>query len=114
MKRNSFDAPYDYVTSALSSARESARKIAALWRDHQDKVTAGEIAKVDGGSNIHIQESIDKDLRSEIETFLNAATRCLKTGMQNIARELGTSIGFLFQQKGYFRKGHRGSSGYGS
>lgn len=104
-KRNSFDEPYDYVTSALSSTRDSARKVAALWKDHQDKVASGEIAKIDGGGSIHVQESIDKDLRSEIETFLNAATRCLKTGMQNIARELGANIGFLFQQKDSFEKG---------
>ena len=103
-KRNSFDAPYDYVTSALSSTRDSARKLAALWNGHQDKVASGEIAKIDGGGNIHVQESIDKDLRSEIETFLNAATRCLKTGMQNIARELDANIGFLFQQKDSFEK----------
>jgi hypothetical protein len=104
-KRDSFDAPYDYVTSALSSTRDSARKLAALWNGHQDKVASGEIAKIDGAGNIHVQESIDKDLRSEIETFLNAATRCLKTGMQNIARELDANIGFLFQQKDSFEKG---------
>lgn len=104
-KRNDFDVPYDYVTSALSSTRDSSRKLAGLWKDHQDKVASGKIAKIDGGGNIHVQESIDKDLRSEIETFLNAATRCLKTGMQNIARELGANIGFLFQQKDAFERG---------
>lgn len=103
-KRNSFDASYDYVTSALSSSRDSARKLVALWNGHQDKVASGEIAKINGG-NIHVQESIDKDLRSEIETFLNAATRCLKTGMQNILRELDVDIGFQFQQKAAFEKG---------
>ena len=105
VKRNSFDGPYDYVTSALTSTRESAQKLAALWNGHRDKTASGEIAKIDAGGNIHIQESVDKDLRSEIETFLNAATRCLKTGMQNIARELGVNIGFLFQQKDSFEKG---------
>ena len=103
-ERNSFDAPYDYVTSALSSTRDFARKLAALWNGHQDKVASGEIAKIDGRGNIHVQESIDKDLRSEIETFLNAATRCLKTGMQNILRALDANIGFLFQQKETFEK----------
>jgi hypothetical protein len=104
-KRNSFDAHYDYVTSALTSTRDSARKLAKLWKDHQDKVDSGEVAKIDGSGNIHVQESIDKELRSEIETLLNAATRCLKTGMQNIALELGANIGFLFQQKDSFEKG---------
>jgi hypothetical protein len=69
-KRNTFDAFYDYVTSALSGTRESGQKLAALWNGHQEKVTSGEIAKVDAAGNIHIQESVDKDLRSEIETFL--------------------------------------------
>lgn len=104
-KRNSFDEPYDYVTSALTSARESAQKLATLWHGHQAKVASGAIARIDAGGNLHIQESIDKDLRSEIETFLNSATRCLKTGMQQIARELGINMGFLFQQKDSFEKG---------
>ena len=103
-KRDSFDTPYDYVTSALSSARDSARKLGRLWNAHGEKVASGEIAKIDGG-NIHVQESIDRHLRSEIETFLNAATRCLKTGMQNIASELGMNIGFLFQKQGSFENG---------
>jgi hypothetical protein len=104
-KRNSFDKLYDYVTSALSSTRESAQRLAALWNGHQEKVASGEISKIDASGNIHIQESVDKDLRSDIETFLNSATRCLKTGMQQIARELGVNIGFLFQQKDSFEKG---------
>lgn len=104
-KRNSFDAPYDYVTLALSTTRESAKKLAALWKNHQEKVASGEITKIDAGGNIRIQESVDKDLRSEVETFLNAATRCLKTGMQNIANELGVNIGFLFKQKVAFERG---------
>lgn len=103
--RDSFDTPYDYVTSALSSTRDSARKLATIWNEHQAKLAAGKIAKIDGGGNIRVHDSIDKDLRSEIETFLNAATRCMKTGMQNIARELGANIGFLFQQKDSFDKG---------
>jgi hypothetical protein len=104
-KRNAFDSPYEYVTSALSSTRDCNRRITALWNDHQQKVASGEIASIDAGGNIHIQEIVDKGLRSEIETFLNAATRCLKTGMQNIARELSVNIGFLFQQKDFFENG---------
>ena len=104
-KRNSFDVLYDYMTSALSSTRESAQKLGALWNDHQEKVASGEIAKIDVRGNINIQESVDRDLRSEIETFLNAATRCLKTGMQNIGHELGVDIGFLFKQNNSFENG---------
>jgi hypothetical protein len=104
LKRNTFDEPYDYVTTALSSARESAQKLAQIWNGHQEEVASGKIVKIDSGGNIHIQESVDKNLRSEIETFLNAATRCLKTGMQNIARELGMNIGFMFQKNDSFER----------
>lgn len=50
------------------------------------------------GSLVQITESIDRELRSEVETFLNAAARALKTGVQNLGNELGVEIGFLFQQ----------------
>lgn len=103
-KRDGFDKTYDYVTSALSSARSSAQKLKKIWEDHARKVETGEVAKL-VGRDIHVQENIDKELRSEIETFLNAATRCLKTGMQNISKELGVSIGFLFQKADAFENG---------
>ncbi len=103
-KRAVFDKTYDYVSSALSSSRSSCEALGKLWKDHAQKVEKGEVAKL-LGRDIHIEENIDKELRSEIETSLNAATRCLKTGMQTIASELGVDIGFLFQKPGAFEKG---------
>jgi hypothetical protein len=103
-ERDGFDKTYDYVSSALSTARSSAQAISKLWNDHSQKVEKGEVAKL-VGRDIHVAENIDKELRSEIETFLNATTRCLKTGMQNIANELEANIGFLFQKPSAFEKG---------
>jgi hypothetical protein len=102
-KRDGFDRPYEYVTSALSSARSSAQKIVALWESHARKVGTGEIVRYQG-SHIQIAENIDRELRSEIESFLNTAARALKTGMQNLSKELGVDIGFLFQHPDTFER----------
>jgi hypothetical protein len=102
-KREEFDRSYDYVTSALSSVRSSAQKIAALWEGHVRKVATGEIVRYQG-AHIEITDNIDRELRSEIETFLNAAVRALKTGLQNLGKELGVNIGFLFQQPDTFER----------
>ena len=106
----SFDTPFDYMTTALSSSRSSAKKLAELWAGHEQKVVSVKLPTSAPGGNIHVLESIDKDLRSEIETFLNAATRCLKTGMQNIARLLGVNIGFSVSTTGFVRERHRAAS----
>lgn len=102
--RENFDKLYDYMSSALMNARTASQKIAHLWEDHARKVAAGEIVRFEG-RNIHIAENIDKELRTEVENFLNATTRGLKTGMQNIGNELEVNIGFLFKQKDAFERG---------
>lgn len=104
VSREEFDKLYEYVTSALFNARDSSQKIGELWEDHARKVRTGEIVRHQG-QHIHIAENIDKDLRTEAESFLNAATRALKTGMQNLGRELRVDVGFLFQQQAAFEKG---------
>lgn len=102
-KRANFDRLYEYVTSALSSVRASSQKIVELWESHARKVGMGEIVRYQG-AHIQITENIERDLRTEIESFLNAAARALKTGMQNIGKELGVEIGFLFQQSDTFER----------
>jgi hypothetical protein len=102
--REEFDKLYEYVTSALFNARDASQKIGELWEGHARKVTTGEIVRHQG-QHIHIAENIDRDLRTEVESFLNAATRAFKTGMQNLGKELGVDVGFLFQQQGTFEKG---------
>jgi hypothetical protein len=55
--------------------------------------------------DVRINESIDKTLKSEVEAFLNSAARALKTGMQDIGKELGVNIGFLFRKQDSFENG---------
>ena len=106
-KRDGFDKLYDYMSSALSNARDSAREIARLWDEHAKKVASGEIIEF-VGRDVRINESIDKKLKSEVEAFLNSAARALKTGMQDIGKELGVQIGFLFQKQDSFDNGIAG------
>jgi hypothetical protein len=102
--REKFDKLYDFVTSAVSTARAASQDIARMWDEHARKIAIGEIVRRQG-PHIHIEESIDKDLRREVESFLNAATRALKTGMQNLGKSLSVDISFLFKKPDTFAKG---------
>jgi hypothetical protein len=100
-KRDKFDKPFERVFSSLMNARSTAKEMAELWEGHARKVTSGEIARLLGRS-IHIDESIDKELRKQVESFLNAAVRALKQGMQDLGNELQVNIGFYVQAAGRF------------
>ena len=65
---------------------------------------SGEIARLQGKA-IHIDESVDKELRKQVESFLNAAVRALKQGVQDLRNELGVNIGFMFKQQAAFEAG---------
>ncbi len=103
-KRDTFDKPYEFVMSSLMNARTTAKEIATLWDEHTRKVISGEIARLQGKA-IHIDESVDKELRKEVESFLNAAVRALKQGMQDLSNELGVNVGFMFKQQPAFEAG---------
>jgi hypothetical protein len=104
-ERDVFDKRYELVMSSLMNARNTARDIAILWNEHLQKVTSGEIARL-RGKTIHIDANIDQPLRKEAESFLVAAARALKQGMQELARDvLGVNIGFMFKQQPAFEAG---------
>lgn len=102
--RSGFDKAHDFVTSAFFTARAARGKIDMMWEGHATKVTSGEVARSQG-PHIKVDESIERPLRQEVETFLNAAVRALKQGMQDVAAALGVDIGFLFKKSGAFEKG---------
>lgn len=102
--RDNFDKAYQFVTSSLLNARTAAQQIIQMWEDHVRKVASGEIARLNGQA-IHIDESIHMELKKEVESFLNAAARVLKQGMQDLATELQANIGFLFQKQATFETG---------
>jgi len=102
--RDTFDKRYEFAISSLMNARTTEKEIANLWREHIRKVASGEIARLQG-KVIHIDENVDKELRKQVESFLNAAVRTTKQGMQDLANELGVNIGFLFKQQSAFETG---------
>lgn len=102
--REEFDRIYESVMSSLFNARTSLQDIVGTWDEHSRKVASGEIAQIRGG-NLHIAESIDRELRRDVESFLNAASRTMKTSLQHLAKYLGLDFGFLFQKQPAFEKG---------
>lgn len=103
-KRNQFDQKYELVLSNLMSARTSMREIAQIWTEHSRKVDSGEIIQ-QSARGFHINESIDRELKREVESFLNAAVRALKNGMQTLTKELQSDIGFFFKKESTFNAG---------
>jgi hypothetical protein len=103
-KRDAFDKRNELVMSPLINARTTAKDVAALWDEHVRKVASGKSARLQGNT-IHIDQNIDKELRKEVESFINAAARALRLGMQDLAKELGINLGFLFKQQRTFEAG---------
>jgi hypothetical protein len=103
-KRDIFDKPYHFVMETLLNTRSTSQEIVQLVAEHFSKLTKGEVGQL-RGHTIHIEETIDKELRKEVETFLNSAVRALKQGMQEVTKALQFNIGFLFQKQHPFERG---------
>jgi hypothetical protein len=67
-------------------------------------VASGEVARVDGRI-VRVDESIEQELRKQVETFLNASVRVVKQGLHDLGRALGLEIGFLLQKQSAFDAG---------
>jgi hypothetical protein len=103
-EKNKFDTLYDVVLSSLRTSRKSVQRVAELWQEHSQKVTSGEIARLHG-QMIHIEGSIDDELRREVEIFVIAAGRTIKEAMQKFTAAAQLEIGFLFQKQAAFDAG---------
>lgn len=101
--REGFDNVYESISTSLISARDTAKDIDELWRDHVQKVTSGTCVRRTAHA-LHIDDNIDRDLRRLTESFLNASTRVLKYGLQQLAIELGTTLAFWFQKQQAFER----------
>lgn len=99
-----FDKPYHFVMETMLNTRSTAQEIIQLVANHFSKLTKGEVGQV-RGLEIHIEKAIDKELRREVETFINSAVRAFKQGMQEMANVLHIDIGFLFKKQGTFENG---------
>ena len=102
--REAFDRPYDAVLKSVFSARDSMRDVITVWREHERKVTAGEVASVDRNA-IRVSENVDRALGRAADAFIVAAARAVKAGLQDVGTALGVSIGFLFQREAGFAAG---------
>lgn len=100
-KRDVFDKPYHFVMETMLNTRSTSQKIVQLVADHFSKLAKGEVGQV-RGLTIQIEKTIDKELRKEVEAFLNSAVRVLKQGMQEITKVLGIKIDFLFKKQSAF------------
>jgi hypothetical protein len=100
-KREEFDKAYQFVLETLMNARTASKEIIQTLTDHIHKVSQGKIARLKGRV-IYIDESIDNELRKQVENFLNIAVRVLKDGMQKLLMVLQLNIGFLYQKQGTF------------
>jgi hypothetical protein len=102
--RTAFDTKYGVATAALFTARSAAQVVEKVWTEHACKVASGEVARLEGRI-VRVDESIEQELRKQVETFLNASVRAVKQGMHDLGRTLGVEIGFLFQKQSLFDAG---------
>ncbi len=102
---DSFDNAYNFALTTMLDVRALATEIIDLVQNHSSRVSSGQIAKVVAGNNMRIDESIDRDLRTKVESFLVAAARVLKKGLQEFSVFLGADIGFLFKKEATFLNG---------
>ncbi len=102
--KDEFDKPYEVVLMTILNTRTTAKEIADLLSQHKEKIAAGSAARLLGRA-IHVDESIDKELRRDVEDFLGSSVRVLKEGMQKVTVALGIDIGFLFKKKKPFEDG---------
>jgi hypothetical protein len=102
--RDDFDKRFESAFSSLRTAREASKSLRKIWQTHLAGVTSGEAARLEGG-NIRVVDSVNKQLSEDFESFLNAAARTVKTGVQGLCSLLGVDIGFLFKKKSAFDSG---------
>jgi len=90
--------------NTLINARTTSKEIAQLLTEHHNKVSQGKIVRLDR-QTIHISESIDDELRKQVEGFLYGSVRVVKDGMQDLLKFLQLNIGFLYKDQGAFNNG---------
>ena len=103
-KRDDFDRRFQSTLSSLMTARAASKSLLEIWTRHRERVSSGEVAQI-AGRNIRVLENIQKQLSDEFESFLNASTRAIKTGVQGLCSFLDVDIGFLFKKRSTFETG---------
>ena len=103
-QRDQFDKAFEGVIAGLESMKDASAAIAGLYRSHSERVARGEVSKIIYG-NIELDESIDRELRKQVEIVISVAGRVFKDRTQDVLRSLNLNIGFLYKQQAAFAKG---------
>ena len=83
----------------LLNTRTASQGIIQMVDEHFNKLAKGQIAQL-RGHNIHIEQTIDKQLRKEAENVMNSAARALKQGMQDVTKSFWEStLAFCFKSR---------------
>lgn len=102
--RDSFFDLYNPVMTNLRSAREAVKDIRTAWTGHKDKIASGDIVKYQG-RKIEIRESIDRELKRDLDSFLTATGRAMKNALQKLTKDFGIDIGGFFDKESKFLAG---------
>src|SRR5207245_1661887 len=95
--RERFDKAYQGVIAGVETVRAATKKIGELYSSHSERVQRGEIARVLNGIAF-VDETIDQELRKQVETVISTAGRIVKDRMQEVLRALDLDLGFLYKK----------------
>jgi len=102
--RERFDKSFEGVLTGLESLRDTAKSIKKLYSSHSDAIACGKIARIANG-DIYVDETIDLELKKQVESLINTGARIVKERMKGLLKILDTNIGFLFQKEAAFNNG---------
>jgi hypothetical protein len=103
-ERRRFDDLYEPALSGVRGVRDAHREIVTMWAAHSAAIRDGRIVRPIG-RQVHIDQSIDRPIRRELDSFLTTAVRTIKNAMQTLTASNGIDIGFLFRKEAAFQAG---------
>jgi hypothetical protein len=104
-QRDQFDKAFEGVIAGLESMKDACAAIAESYQSHSQRVARGEVARIIQHRNIELDETIDKELRKQVETVISVAGRVFKDRMQDVLRSVKVDVGFLYKQQKAFANG---------
>jgi hypothetical protein len=103
-ERDVFDTAFEALLTGLETLRSSAKEVVSLYKDFEQKVSSGEVAKVDNNA-IRVNASIDRELRKCTDEVISSAGRVMKDRVQAVLRAAKVDIGFLYKKESSFVAG---------
>jgi hypothetical protein len=98
-----FDKAYERVMVGVDTIRTTAKTLIGTYASHCKKIEQGQGVKI-SGNTIHVTESINKELRRQVEEVIGNASALCKDRVQGTLRILSLEIGFLFKKAATFER----------